>query len=146
MAKTLYLTGDAAADTLLTEDANALVDRHGARPAGADGEGVQWTAGDRAAGWAARLDVAAIAAADEDEFVAAVLRAPGDPPLSRGDGQAGPRGVHGAGRAVRRASRERLGRGAGTGAEVVAAVRALPGFGRGEGADLHGPARASSTA
>ncbi|HEY5847515.1 MAG TPA: HhH-GPD-type base excision DNA repair protein [Microlunatus sp.] len=127
MAKTLYLTGDAAADTLLTEDANALLigmvlDQQVPMEKAFGGP---LEISRRMGG---RLDVAAIAAADEDEFVAvcserpAIHRFPGAMAkrvrsvctvlVDQYDGRA-----------------ENLWAEADTGVEVVAAVRALPGFG-----------------
>ena len=127
MAKSLYLTGDTEADTLLTEDANALLigmvlDQQVPMEKAFGGP---LEISRRMGG---RLDVAAIAASDEDEFVAlcserpAIHRFPGAMAkrvravctvlVEQYDGRA-----------------ENVWAGAHTGAEVVAAVKALPGFG-----------------
>ena len=96
-----------------------------------------------AAGWAARLDVAAIAAMSEEDFVALCSERPA---IHRFPGSMGKR-VHrsaGAGRAVRRAGRERLARRL-TGDEVVEAVTRYPASGRRRRRSSR-PCSASSTA
>ncbi len=127
MAKSLHLTGDAAADTLLSEDANALLigmvlDQQVPMEKAFGGP---LEISRRMGG---RLDIAAIAASDEDQFVAlcserpAIHRFPGAMAkrvravctvlVEQYDGRA-----------------ENVWREARTGVDVVAAVSALPGFG-----------------
>ena len=127
MAKSLYLTGDAAADTLLSEDANALLigmvlDQQVPMEKAFGGP---LEISRRMGG---RLDVAAIAASDEAEFVALCSERPA---IHRFPGAMAKR-VRGVctvlveqydGRA------ENIWREARTGADVLAAVSALPGFG-----------------
>ena len=105
----LWLTGDPEADRLLTEDDNALLigmvlDQQVPMEKAFSGPLV---IAQRMGG---RLDVAAIAAMSEDDFVALCSRATGDPSISRGHGQARTSGVPGADRGLRRPGSRTSGR------------------------------------